>query len=86
MQIKTLAKKILKIIDKKNLKIIFNNKNNDKRNYIVGSKIFKKIFGRKFKFSNFKYEVKNLYKSMKKYKTMSNTSTIRIKYYSKILK
>jgi nucleoside-diphosphate-sugar epimerase len=86
MQIKTLAKKILKILDKKNLKIIFNKKNNDKRNYIIGSKIFKKIFGSKFKFSNFKHEVKNLYKLMKKYKTMSNTSTIRIKHYSKILK
>lgn len=86
IQIKTLAKKVLKIINKKNLKIIFNDKDNDKRNYIVGSKIFKKIFKNKFKFSNFEHEVKNLYRSMKKYKIRLNTSTIRMKYYSRLLK
>ena len=38
LKIKTLANKILKIINNKNTKVIFNPENKDKRNYIVGSK------------------------------------------------
>ena len=86
MKIKDLAKKILKIIRKKNVNVVFNKKNKDKRNYIVGSKIFKKIFGNRFKFSNFDKEVKNLFYKMIDNKIKSNKSTIRMKYYSQILK
>ena len=81
-----MAKKILGVITKKNVNIVFNKKNKDKRNYIVGSKIFAKIFGRKFKFSNFDNEIKNLYYKMISNKIKLNKSTIRMKYYRQILK
>jgi|SaaInlStandDraft_2_1057019.scaffolds.fasta_scaffold28456_2 nucleoside-diphosphate-sugar epimerase len=85
LKIKTLAQKILKIINNKNTRIIFNPQNKDKRNYIVGSKNFDKIFGKNFKFSSFKTEVKYLFKQMKANKIKLNSSTIRMKYYKKIL-
>jgi nucleoside-diphosphate-sugar epimerase len=85
LKIKTLAQKILKIINNKNTRIIFNPKNKDKRNYIVGSKNFDKIFGKNFKFSSFKTEVKYLFKQMKANKIKLNSSTIRMKFYKKIL-
>ena len=85
LKIKTLAHKILKIINNKNTKVIFNPENKDKRNYIVGSKNFTKIFGKKFKFSNFATEIKNLFNQMKAHNIKLNTSTIRMKYYKKIL-
>jgi nucleoside-diphosphate-sugar epimerase len=81
MKIKDLAKKLIKVISKKKINIIFNKKNKDKRNYIIGSKIFKKKFGNKFKFSNFDEEIKNLYNKMIFHKIKLNKSTIRMKYY-----
>lgn len=83
MKIKDLAKKIIKVMSNKKVNVIFNKKNKDKRNYIVGSKIFKKIFGKNFKYSNFDFEVKNLYNKMIAHKIKLDKSTIRMKYYSK---
>lgn len=57
----------------------------DKRNYKVGSKIFKKHFGKNFKFSNFDTEVKNLGKNMEKFKIKKNINTIRMQFYKKNL-
>lgn len=82
IKIKDLAKKLLKVINKKKINVIFNKKNKDKRNYIVGSKIFKKKIGSKFKFSNFDYEIKNLYNKMIYHNIKLNKSTIRMKYYA----
>ena len=59
---------------------------NDKRNYIVGSRNFKKYFGKNFKFSNFKKEVLNLKKKLKKNKIDFNKNTVRMKFYKGILK
>jgi len=85
LKIKTLAQKILKIINNKNTKIIFKTANKDKRNYVVGSKNFDKIFGKNFKFSNFKNVIKYLFKQMKAHKIKLNSSTIRMRFYKKIL-
>jgi nucleoside-diphosphate-sugar epimerase len=82
MKIKDLAKKLIKAISKKKINVIFNKKNDDKRNYIIGSKVFKKKFGNKFKFSNFDDEIKNLYNKMIFHKIKLNKSTIRMKYYA----
>ena len=82
IKIKDLAKKLLKVINKKKINVIFNKKNKDKRNYIVGSKIFKKKIGSKFKFSNFDNEIKNLYNKMIYHNIKLNKSTIRMKYYA----
>jgi nucleoside-diphosphate-sugar epimerase len=82
IKIKDLAKKIIKLLNKKKINIVFNKKNKDKRNYIVGSKIFKKKFGNKFKFSNFYNEIECLYKNMIYHKIKLNKSTIRMKYYA----
>ena len=45
----------------------------------------KDFFGKNFKFSSFKTEVKYLFKQMKANKIKLNSSTIRMKYYKKIL-
>ena len=46
---------------------------------------FQKFFGRKFKFSKFEFEIKNLSKNLKKYKINFNKNTIRMKFYKDIL-
>ena len=83
--ISDIASKISEIlkIDKK----LINFKDNliDKRNYKVGSKKFKKYFGKSFKFSSFSKEIKFLEKNMKKYHIKKNRQTIRMKFYKKIL-
>ena len=86
LKIKFLAEQIVKIINKKGTKIVYNPNNKDKRNYIVGSNVFKNKFGKNFKFSKFNTEIKNLYLKMKFNKTKLNDQTIRMKYYKKILK
>ena len=74
--------KILKVDEE-----LINFKNNlvDKRNYKVGSKIFRKYFGRNFKFASFSTEIKTLEKNMKKFKIKKNDQTIRMKFYKKKL-
>ena len=70
-----------------NKKIItFKKNSNDKRNYIVGSKNFNKYFGKNFKFSNFREEVIDLKKNLKKNKIDFNKNTVRMKFYKDILK
>ena len=64
--------------------INFNDKFFDKRNYIVGSKVFNKYFGKNYKFSSFKKEIEFLKKNIIKYKLNFNTSTIRMKFYKKL--
>ena len=64
--------------------ILFNNKEFDKRNYIVGSKNFKKYFGNNYQFSNFKNDIKDLKNNIIKYKLDFNTNTIRLKFYKKL--
>jgi len=79
--VSSIAKKICRVLKiKKNL-IDFNKKAIDNRNYIVGSKNFKKYFGEKFEYSNFSYEILNLKKNIKKFKIKNNNQTIRMKYY-----
>ena len=81
----SISKKICRVLKiKKNL-ILFNKKTTDNRNYIVGSKNFKKYFGKKFKYSNFSYEILNLKKNIQKFKIQNNNQTIRMKYYKKKL-
>ena len=85
-KIRQIAYKICNIL-KVNRRIIHFKKNsNDKRNYIVGSKNFKKYFGKNFKFSNFKEEVLDLKKKLKKNKIDFNKNTVRMKFYKGILK
>ncbi len=80
-KIKNIAHNICNIL-KVNKKIIkFKENFNDKRNYIVGSKNFRKYFGKKFKFSNFEYEVKHLKKKLKENKINFNKNTIRMRFY-----
>ena len=82
--IKTIAINICKIMKLNKKYISFNNEQFDKRNYIVGSKNFKKYFGKNYKFSNFKNDIKNLKNNIIKYKLDFNTSTIRLKFYKKL--
>ena len=77
--------KIYGIKAKKDKKMIsFNDKFFDKRNYIVGSKEFKKFFGKNYKFSSFNKEIEYLKKNIIKYKLNFNTNTIRMKFYKKL--
>ena len=82
--VKSIAYKICKILKINNKNILFNDKFFDKRNYIVGSKNFKKIFGSNFKFSSFEKEILNLKKNILKHKISVNTKTIRMKFYKKL--
>ena len=84
-KIKDIAFKICKILKSSKKNIIFKKSFSDKRNYNVGSKNFKKFFGRKFKFSKFEFEIKSLSKNLRKYKINSNKNTIRMKFYKDIL-
>ena len=85
-KIKTIAFKICKIFNVNKNQIIFKKQINDKRNYIVGSKNFKKYFGNKFKFSKFDEEINYLKKNLKKYKINFNKNTVRMNFYKDILK
>jgi len=82
--IRNIALNVCKILKKKKNMILFNEKFFDKRNYIVGSKKFKKYFGKNFKFSNFNKEIINLRNNIKKFKVNFNTNTIRMKFYKKL--
>lgn len=82
--IKDIALQICKILKKNKKMINFNDKFFDKRNYIVGSKVFNKYFGKNYKFSSFKKEIEFLKKNIIKYKLNFNTSTIRMKFYKKL--
>jgi len=82
--IKTIALNICKIMKLNKNYILFNNKQFDKRNYIVGSKNFKKYFGKNYQFSNFKNDIKDLKNNIIKYKLDFNTNTIRLKFYKKL--
>ena len=82
--IRDIALTVCKILKKKKNMISFNEKFFDKRNYIVGSKKFKKYFGNNFKFSNFKKEIVDLRNNIKKFKLNFNTNTIRMKFYKKL--
>ena len=84
-KISFIAEKICKTLNC-NLDLIQYKKNfSDKRNYIVGSKNFKKYFGKKFKFSKFEKEIINLKKNLKKFKINFDINTIRMKFYKKQL-
>lgn len=84
--IKDIALEISKILKKKEEMISFNNKFFDKRNYIVGSKVFYKYFGKNYRFSSFKKEIEYLKKNIIKYKLDFSTSTIRMKFYKKLFR
>ncbi len=79
------ATKISKILKVDEELINFKNNLVDKRNYKVGSKRFRKYFGRNFKFASFSSEIKALEKNMKKFKIKKNDQTIRMKFYKKKL-
>ena len=76
--------KIIKAATRLDYIILLYDKFFDKRNYIVGSKNFKKIFGNNFKFSSFNKEILNLKKNMLKHKISVNIKTIRMKFYKKL--
>ena len=69
---------------KKREMINFNDKFFDKRNYIVGSKIFNKHFGKNYKYSSFKKEIIYLKKNIIKHKLNFNSNTIRMRFYKKL--
>ena len=83
--VSTIAKSVCKILKINENLIYFKEKSVDKRNYIVGSKNFKKYFGKNFKFSSFSREVKFLKKNMIKHKIKNNNQTIRMKFYKRKL-
>jgi nucleoside-diphosphate-sugar epimerase len=82
--IKDLAYKVLKYFKapKKQAEFIVLNKDN--RNYRTKSNNFKKYF-KKFKYSNFNNEIKELIIGIKKYKIKSDSYTVRMKFYKKKL-
>ena len=82
--IRDVALNICKILNKKKNMISFNDKFFDKRNYIVGSKKFKKYFGKNFKHASFQKEINSLKSNLIKYKSKFNTNTIRMKFYKKL--
>ena len=81
--IKTIAKKIASVFRINENLILYNKSNYDKRNYKVGSKIFKKYF-KNFKFSDFSKEVINMRRKMKFFKIKQNAKTVRMLYYKKL--
>lgn len=84
LTIKELTKKICKVLNVSfDSQVIFNKSNNDKRNYNVKSKNFKKYF-KNFKFSSFNKELKELKKGIVKNNIKKNNSTIRMKFYKKL--
>jgi len=85
-KIRNIAYKICKILNVNKKIIKFKKNSNDKRNYIVGSKNFKKYFGSNFKYSKFDFEIKRLKNNLKKYKIDFSKNTIRMYFYRDILK
>jgi nucleoside-diphosphate-sugar epimerase len=85
-KIKSIAYRICKILNVNKQIIKFKKNSNDKRNYIVGSKNFKKYFGANFKYSKFDLEIKQLKTNLKKYKINYNKNTVRMNFYKDILK
>ena len=85
-KIRTIAYQICKILKVDRDIIKFKKNFSDKRNYNVGSKNFRKFFGYNFKYSKFDFEIKNLKTNLKKYKIDFDKNTIRMKFYSNILK
>ena len=85
-KIRNIAFKICDILKVDKKIINFKNNSKDKRNYIVGSKNFKKYFGKNFRFSNFEKEIIDLKKNLKKNKIDFNKNTVRMKFYKNILK
>lgn len=84
LTILNLTKKICKILNVSYKdQIVFNKKNNDKRNYNVSSKNFKKIF-KNFKHSSFKKELLNLKTGIIRNNIKRDSSTIRMKFYKKL--
>ena len=83
--IKSIAYKICNILKVDKNIINFKNESVDKRNYLVGSKIFKKYFGKNFKYSKFEAEVIKLKKNLKKFNINFNKNTVRMKFYKDIL-
>jgi len=81
--IKIMANKIVNIFKVNKNVILYNKSNYDKRNYKVGSKIFKKYF-KNFKFSDFSKEVIDMKQKMKFFKIKQNAKTVRMLYYKKL--
>lgn len=84
-KINKLTFRICNILKAKKSLVNFKKNFSDKRNYNVGSKIFKKYFGKKFQFSNFKKEILYLKKNLKRLKIKRNKNTMRVQFYKKIL-
>jgi len=81
--IRDIAKNVCKVL-KINPKVIqYKNNNPDKRNYFVGSKVFKKYF-KNFIFSSFKEDILELKDLIKKNKEKISNKTIRMKFYKKL--
>ena len=84
LNIKDLTKKICKVLNASfKSHVMFNKKNNDKRNYNVKSKNFKKIF-KSFKHSSFKKELLDLKVGIIQNDIKKNNSTVRMKFYKKL--
>ena len=81
--IKILADKITNIFGTNKNLVVYKQSNYDKRNYKVGSNIFKKFF-KNYKFSDFSKEVKILSTKMKFFKIRQNSNTVRMLYYKKL--
>jgi nucleoside-diphosphate-sugar epimerase len=81
-----LARKIRRVLKSKS-KIEFKKYSNiDKRNYNVGSKYFKNIFGKKYKFLKLNNEIKNLHNFFKNKRTKIDLNTaVRLNFYKKYL-
>mgnify|MGYP001190639905 CR=1 FL=1 len=84
-KINSIAVKICSILNSDKNLIEYKKNFEDKRNYIVGSKNFKKYFGKSFKFSKFEKVIINLKNNLKKFKINANANTIRMKFYKKKL-
>lgn len=84
-KINKLTYRICDILKVKKHLINFRKDFSDKRNYNVGSKIFKKYFGKKFKYSSFRKEILYLKRSLKKYKIKKNRNTMRVQFYKHTL-
>lgn len=81
--ISDIAKNVCKALKIDETVIKYKNYNPDKRNYFVGSKIFKRYF-KNFIFSSFKKDIVELRDSIKKNKEKISSKTIRIKFYKKL--
>lgn len=83
--IRSLSKKIIKLLKKPNNLVKFDYANGDHRNYDVGSKNLRKFF-KNFKFTPLLHDLKKLTKKIKSQKLKLNTNSVRVKFYKKILK